>query len=318
MLALLAGLLAIAWSPGVEARIVGGGGSRKSDCLAVLDAPANRPTRRPRHVRCADGDSCDADGLVNGQCSFPVAVCINSTLIDRCTLTGVESLTVEHAEDNGDPDFDPDFQALQARIDADLNFPSTTLNQCGLPATIQVQVRGPFRRNRCKKGKKRLRLRAVSTLIDERRVKVDRDDLKLTCLPSPSGCSPRQFFSSTFDRVQRQVFNQSCAVSACHDSEAVAGELLLETGASHTNLVGIAPTNVAAGNAGWQRIAVTAPDTGDLTRSYLLHKITGDLPSGFGSRMPLSGRALDRTLIDVITLWIAAGAPNDGWVPGTD
>ena len=118
--------------------------------------------------------------------------------------------------------------------------------------------------------------------------------------------------------MQRQVFNQTCAVSACHDSEALAGGLLLETGASHANLVGAAPTNVPAGNAGWDRIAVPAVGVGDLTRSYMLHKITGDLPAGFGSRMPLGGRKLDRTLIDVITLWIAAGAPNDGWVPGTD
>ena len=28
--------------------------------------------------------------------------------------------------------------------------------------------------------------------------------------------------------------------------------------------------------------------------------------------------SLDGTLIDVITLWIQAGAPNTGWVPGTD
>lgn len=315
---LLAGLLAIAWSPAVEAIVVSGGGSRTSDCLAVFSAHANRPARRPRHIRCTDGDPCDADGMANGQCVFPVAACINSTLVRRCSLTGVETLTIEHAEDNGDPDFDPDFQALQARIDADLAFPSSAANRCTLPATIQVPIRGPFRNNRCKKGKKRIRMRAVSTLIDERRVRVDRDDFKLTCVPSPLGCSPRQFFASTFDRVQRQILNQTCAVSACHDSQAVAGELLLETGASHANLVGITPSNGPAGNAGWHRIAVPTPGTGDLERSYLLHKIAGDLPAGFGARMPLGGRKLDRTLIDVITLWIAAGAPEDGWVPGTD
>ena len=142
--------------------------------------------------------------------------------------------------------------------------------------------------------------------------------MRLTCLPAPEGCSPRQFFTSTFDRVQRQIFDQSCAVSACHDSQAVAANLLLETGASHTNLVDVTPTNGPAGNAGWQRIALTAPGVGDLERSYLLHKLTGDLPNGFGLRMPFGRRKLDRTLIDVITLWIAAGAPADGWVAGTD
>jgi hypothetical protein len=34
--------------------------------------------------------------------------------------------------------------------------------------------------------------------------------------------------------------------------------------------------------------------------------------------MPLDRPKLDKSLIDVITLWVAAGAPAAGWVPGTD
>jgi hypothetical protein len=34
--------------------------------------------------------------------------------------------------------------------------------------------------------------------------------------------------------------------------------------------------------------------------------------------MPLIGPPLDAHLIDVIRLWIDAGAPDTGWVPGTD
>jgi uncharacterized membrane protein YphA (DoxX/SURF4 family) len=48
------------------------------------------------------------------------------------------------------------------------------------------------------------------------------------------------------------------------------------------------------------------------------HKLTGDLQSGMGQRMPLIGASLDPALIDIIRLWIEAGAPQTGWVPGTD
>jgi hypothetical protein len=298
--------------------IVGGGGGRRTDSLAVLNAEANRPARRPRHVRCVDGNPCDADGTVNGRCAFPVAACVNSTLIAKCHLTGVETLTIAHAEDNGDPDFDPDFQALQARVDSDLALPTADPNQCTQFSTIQVPVRGPFRNNRCKKGRKRLRMTAVSTLVEGRRVKIDKDHLKLTCEPAEAGCSPRDFFASTFDRVQRQIFNQSCALSACHDSPSVAGDLLLETGAALGNRVNVVPTNGVAAAAGWKRVAVPAAGVGALEESYLLHKLNGDVAGGLGSRMPLGGGKLDRTLVDVVTLWIAAGAPAEGWVPGTD
>jgi len=316
---LLAGVvLAPALAAPAHALFVVGGGSKRTDCLAVFNTEANHPRRRPRHVRCADGAACDADGTVNGRCEFPVAVCVNSTLEPRCTLAGVDTLAVEHAEDDGDPDFDPDFQALQARIDADLEMPVTAANRCSLAAIVRVPVIGPLRRHRCKKGQKRIRMTAVSTLLDGRRVKVDRDDLRLRCDPAPEGCDPRALFAGTFDRVQRQIFNQSCALSACHDSQSVAGDLLLETGAAHGNLVNVVPSNGPAAAADLRRLAVPAEGLGDLERSYLLMKVTGDLPPGFGARMPFGGPRLDRTLVDVVRLWIAAGAPTEGWVPGTD
>jgi hypothetical protein len=50
-----------------------------------------------------------------------------------------------------------------------------------------------------------------------------------------------------------------------------------------------------------------------------MHKITGDLPSpAYGLRMPRNRPKLDQYLIDLIRLWIEAGAPASGWVPGTD
>jgi hypothetical protein len=56
------------------------------------------------------------------------------------------------------------------------------------------------------------------------------------------------------DRIQRQIFNQSCAKSGCHDSQTQQGGLLLESGASYTNLIDVAPQNLGAVAAGWKRV----------------------------------------------------------------
>ena len=91
-----------------------------------------------------------------------------------------------------------------------------------------------------------------------------------------------------------------------------------ERGAAYDNLVGKTPTNADAAAAGWRRVATLDAARGDTTTSYLFHKVTGDLPPGFGERMPLRRAKLDEALIAVIRRWIDAGAPVDGWVPGTD
>src|SRR5262245_1844075 len=105
-------------APSARAIVIGGGGSSRTDCLAVFDSAVNYPPDNPKRFRCKDGDPCDADGIVNGVCAFDLTLCANSTYDpSRCTLAGVKSIVVDHAVDNGDRSFDPDFQALQNRID---------------------------------------------------------------------------------------------------------------------------------------------------------------------------------------------------------
>jgi hypothetical protein len=298
------------------ALVVGGGGSARVDCLAVFTAAANVPAGRPQHIRCVDGDPCDADGVVNGRCEFPIAVCANSTADPRCTVAGVQSIVVEHARDDGDPRFDPEFLALQSRIANDLEPPTDAGDRCSAATNFHVAVAGPFAGGRCKSGRKLLRVLALSRPIAGKIVK-DADQIKLTCEPAPAGCTPRALFTGTFDRVQRQIFDRSCAVSGCHDSQSQTGNLLLESGAAHGNLVGVAPSNPAANAAGWKRVTVLDATTGDLATSLLVAKLVGP-PSGYGARMPFGGAQLEQSLIDLVQLWIAAGAPETGWVPGTD
>jgi len=125
-------------------------------------------------------------------------------------------------------------------------------------------------------------------------------------------------FDGTFDRIQRQVFNQNCALSGCHDSQSRAGDLLLEDTAAHGNLVNVLPDNFAARDAGWKRVDAPGPG-GDPETSLLFRKVTGDLPNdAYGERMPLNRKKLNKTLRDIIERWIEAGAPENGWVPETN
>jgi hypothetical protein len=303
--------------------IIGGGGGTRGDCLLVLETVPTFPANHPRHYRCADGEPCDADGAVNGVCQFPVSACSNSTFDARCTSPGVASSVVDHALDNGDEDFDPEFQALQNVINT-LDFDTDTPDDCTSVIDFHVYVQGPFAGNACRRNKKLLRITTVSDFAGG--TVTDRDRLRMICDPSPTfGCDPMTFYTSAFDRIQKQIFNQSCAVSGCHDSQTftASGNLLLEEGASYnyligTPLVGVTPDNDAAEAAGWLRVRQTSATTGDPQTSFLFRKVDHDLPGvEYGVGMPRLRPKLDQSLIDVIEAWIIAGAPNTGWPAGT-
>ena len=313
--------LSLALAAPASALVIGGGGSASSDCLLALSVDANFPVATPKQVRCVDGDtSCDDDGVVNGVCDLRIALCANSTFNPSCTLSGLNSVTVEHALDNGDPKFDPDFQNLQNRVNSDFTFPVTSADVCTTVGLVHVPIKGPLgNNNSCSRAKKKIKLHSVST-SGPNGIKEDNDTLKLYCDPAPTnGCDPQTLFpTGTFERVQRQVFNQNCALSGCHDSQSQSGNLLLETGASYGNLVNHAPDKPAAIAAGWLRVDVVPNVSGNLETSFIVHKIEGTLPDiSYGERMPLHRGKLNATLRDLIKLWIQAGAPQTGWVPGT-
>jgi hypothetical protein len=301
-----------------HAVVVGGGGNSRTDCLSVFDGAVNYPPDNPKRFRCKDGDPCDADGLVNGVCAFDLTVCANSSFDPaRCSLVGIKSIVVDHALDNGDRKFDPDFQALQNRIDGAIvgpnDPPNTDPDVCTTPSRFLVPVVGPLAGNVCRRGKKQVKLTALAVPVLGVSAK-DRDKMTMECEPADAGCDAMAIYAGTFDRIQRQIFDTTCAVSGCHDSQTQMGGLLLEAGASYAKLVDVTPQNSVAAAAGWKR--VDAANASPVT-SYIIHKLTGDLDSGEGARMPFGRPALDAELINVITLWIEAGAPDTGWVPGT-
>jgi len=303
--------------------VIGGGGSPRTDCLLALDAPVNDPPTKPKNIVCTDGDpSCDADGVVNGVCEFDISACANSTYTPECTLNGVQSITIDHSLDNGDPKFDTEFQAMANRVGNDINPPTNTPDKCTNATAFHVSIEGPLN-HVCKKGKKQLKITTISKVINGH-IYTDKDKIKMTCLPAANPCDPMDLFSSTFDRIQTQIFNKSCAVSGCHDSQSHTGNMILEVGASATNLINVTPDNPAAQVADggiWRRVRTIDSMTGDPDHSLIVAKLNGP-PKDFGARMPKDRPKLDQSLINVIELWVAAGAPNDPmnpiWVPGTD
>jgi hypothetical protein len=299
--------------------VIGGGGSSRTDCLLALDAPVNDPPTRPKNIECTDGDpSCDADGVVNGVCEFAITACANSTYTPDCTLNGVQSILIDHSLDNGDPRFDTEFQAMANRVQSDIDPPTSVSDKCTNPTTIHVSIEGPLN-GKCKKTKKQLKITTISKLIDGH-VYTDKDKIRMTCLPAVGTCDPMQYFSGTFDRIQTQIFDKSCAVSGCHVSQTHTGNLILESGSSLANLIDVTPDNSAAAAADggiWRRVRVIDATTGDPDHSLIVAKVNGP-PKTFGARMPKDRPKLDQSLINVIQLWVAAGAPDTGWVPGTD
>ncbi len=305
------------------ALLLPGGGSKATDCVAVFDAPqANFPSapRTPKMVRCSDGDpSCDTDGSRNGECVFDIGLCVNSTALSTCTPSFVDSVFVEHSVDNGDRRFDPDFQALQQRIDL-LGFPDNIdVDSCvSALSSVTVRLRGPKRNSRMVRSKKKLIVTATGRASG--RTTRDKDKLLFLCEPEGDGIYlPRDLYTGTFDRIRQQVFAQSCALSGCHDSESQAGALVLLPNAAHSNLVDVLPANVAARVDGLLRV----DGVGDPASSLLYRKVTGDLAPGYGSQMPLGTRPLSASLVEIIRLWIIGDAlngpaPAGGWVPGTD
>ncbi len=316
---LVSGFLLSATS--ASAVLVAGGGSKTTDCMAVFEAPgANHPAppKIPKNIDCVDGDvTCDTDGLRNGECVFGLQVCLNSTALAECAADEVLTAEVDHADDDGDPKFDPDFQALEMRI-LSLGLPTFDADACTVSSSISVPLRAPSSGNEYRKAKKKVKVTLTGNLASNSDV-TDKDKMKFTCRPEGDGIYlPIDLFEGTFDRIREQIFAQSCALSGCHDSESATGNLILLSGAAYSQIVGVVPDNAGAAGAGLQRIFPGDPDL-----SFLYRKVIDDLEAGWGGSMPDGAAPLSPDQTEIIRLWIIGDgilgpAPETGWVPGTD
>jgi len=119
--------------------------------------------------------------------------------------------------------------------------------------------------------------------------------------------------SSTYERIQVEVFDVSCSSDSCHSSVGRAGDLVLDAEHSWDALMEQPPSNLTAAEHGMMRV-----DPGEPENSFLLAKLTARLASGEGASMPYNAAPLDGATVEIIRAWIAAGAPSEGRVPGDD
>lgn len=115
---------------------------------------------------------------------------------------------------------------------------------------------------------------------------------------------------ASFEVIQTQVLNKSCALSGCHASTSDATfaqhGLVLAPGQAYDNLVGKPSKNATAAGMNMPRVKPFDPDN-----SLLYHKIAcqaGHHSANFGNRMPMGGGVLTAGQVEFIRQWIAAGA----------
>lgn len=111
----------------------------------------------------------------------------------------------------------------------------------------------------------------------------------------------------TLTNVQNRVLSLSCSLSgSCHKGASAAGQLNLETGMSHAQLMR-ASTEVTT------KMLVVA---GQPDASYLMDKLLNrNLPTSPNPQDPWTsmppGVLLEADRLELIRAWIAAGAKND-------
>ena len=115
-------------------------------------------------------------------------------------------------------------------------------------------------------------------------------------------------FDSTWEAIQAVAFEKpGCTNSLCHGA-AAAGGLDLSPDVAYDNLVG-----VASEASSLSRISPREP-----AASFLYHKLWAktfsDTYAISGSPMPPAGPGLTKNAVEVIRVWIEAGAPETGSV----
>jgi len=275
LLALIGSSSALA-ETGAFARFRGRGPAR-TDCMLVTDVAGASGVHA---ARCIDGDpTCDADGAVDGTCTFRVRLCLDAVdpATPRCqadVVTEVESAVPE----------------LETALLA-VAMPVATVNTCTATVRLAVGRHGA-------RGRRVVRARARMSSGH-----ADADRVALVCR------RPRS--TATFATLQNKIFTPSCAkLPSCHNNIAQAGGLTLTAGAAYANLVGVPASNMAAHDAGLLRVSPGDPDA-----SFLFRKLEGTLGLDEGTSMPQIssqvGGHLDRASIELVRRWIAAGAPAD-------
>lgn len=292
-----------------SAALTPGGGDGATDCLAEFGGtPANRPQGHPREIRCVDNDPvCDDDPAL-GMCRFHVNVCLNvsDANLPACAPAELDHYLVENAQPDTNPFHDFDFQTLEDQLNfLTLPVEATDQNVCSDAALMNIRL--PIR-PRAGGGKFRRGIKTLRTTISGPGGVLDSDKLRMTCAVA-EGTRPCDGVTSTYDQIQRHVFDARCATPTCHNVAQGQHDMSLASGEAYASIVGVPPNNFAARSAGKLRV-----DPGNPANSFILQKLRGTLTADEGERMPFGQKRLHELDIELIEEWIAAGAPETGFV----
>lgn len=123
--------------------------------------------------------------------------------------------------------------------------------------------------------------------------------------------------ANTFDNIQSEILNTSCAISGCHLSETdgtyLQHGLILSKGKAYENLINISPKNITAIQEDLKRVSPFDAEN-SLLYQKLLFETSHKSSKNFGSIMPLGKDMLFAGQIEYIRRWIEAGAPKTGTV----
>ena len=281
---------------------------KASECLHVFTAPAMSTKGKPQ-IKCVDNDpSCDNDPTP-GICRVDVDVCINQT--DPTGVCAPRELT-NYEVANVQPDSDPrhvfEFMTLQDLVNA-MALPANPddVDQCVGPVSMVLPLEVKVGKKGSKYGKFKEVVRSSVIGPDSAR---DDDVLPIQCVPA-KGEDPCANVNSTLQELERHVFFPTCMRDTCHSGPQAEHTLTLLEGQSYLNLVGVMPDNLTARFAGKLRV-----DPGHPENSFILDKLRGTLAPNEGVRMPKDLDPIPARQIQLIEAWIAAGAPETGFVPG--
>jgi hypothetical protein len=130
--------------------------------------------------------------------------------------------------------------------------------------------------------------------------------------PGTPSCEAGESYASTFEAIQKVVFErQGCTQQVCHGS-AASGGLDLSPGVAYANLL-----DAPALGSPLVRVSPGDNDTSYLWRKLAAATRPGSVDIG-GAPMPLGLTPLSENELEAVRLWIYSGAPETGTVAGTE
>jgi hypothetical protein len=246
----------------------GGGGPAATDCFLAFSGLSGST------VTCTDGDACDADGTIDGTCTFGFGACTNAT-VGSCGPTPLDAAPTASVKGAGAEDFVAALAGL-----------STTAPDCTKPDLVRLSIATSSKK--LKPAKTTIRTTAIAG------GKKDVDRVKLVCNPARP---------SLGTHVQ-PIFTATCTFAGCHSGSFPEQSLSLEAGEAAAGLIDQRALL-------FPKLARVKP--GSLKKSYLTSSLLGGngatlMPYKCPTVEAPVERCLTAAEIYTILAWIQAGA----------